>query len=207
MCSRGFLEVSLVLFLFRLSRRKHMIWVSTSSSIQVFTNEHLAENTLLNPLKWGFKLPLHQKKKTMLRLLKFWVAKSGISFSRSCFNSNVLTNWTFFSFLSTFFQFASRTLYSFSSSPYLMVVFCLFVFFFSVIFSGFLGGKFLTMEWPTARIWCIFKAVYIHSFSDRNLLLDFIYYLENDNTSVYIFSLKPCSDYKLIAWQLLGKYY
>lgn len=125
MCSRGFLEVSLVLFLFRLSRRKHMIWVSTSSSIQVFTNEHLAENTLLNPLKWGFKLPLHQKK-TMLRLLKFWVAKSGISFSRSCFNSNVLTNWTFFSFLSTFFQFASRTLYSFSSSPYLMVVFCLF---------------------------------------------------------------------------------
>lgn len=68
-------------------------------------------------------------------------------------------------------------------------------------------GNFLTMVWPTARIWCLFKAVYIHSFTDFNLPLDFIYHIENDNTSVYIFSLKHCSEYKLIAWQLLRKYY
>lgn len=107
-------------------------------------------------------------------------------------------------FFKCFFQFASRTLYSFSLSPYL--TFC-FVFLSSFLHFFFFFGNFLTTAWPTARIWCLFKTVYIHSFSDLNLLLDFIYHLENDNTSVYIFSLKHYSDYKLIAWQLLGKYY
>ena len=126
-----------------LSKRKHTIWVFTSSSIHVFTNDHLAENALLNPLQWGFKLLLHQKKKKkqtnpktpVLRLLKFWVAKSGISFSKSCFNSSVLNNWTYLSFLSAFFSLppelctSSLHLPTFCFVLFSCHLFCLFFFF------------------------------------------------------------------------------